>query len=91
MLAPLFPFNVVTGETKMVWLETRCLHKLPKIIYIKPKWGGDMSLVCVDTSLSVLPTANNNINFEIWTEESVLNTTVYQRNPIVLTAESISE
>ena len=53
--------------------------------------GGDMSLVCVDTSLSAPPTANNNINFEIWTEESVLNTTVYQRNLIVLTAESISE
>ena len=50
-----------------------------------------MSLVCVDTSLSAPPTANNNINFEIWTEESVLNTTVYQRNLIVLTAESISE
>ena len=41
--------------------------------------GGDMSLVCVDTSLSAPPTADNNINFEIWIEESVLNTTVYQK------------
>ena len=79
MQAPLFSFNVVTVETKMVWLQTRRLHKLSKIIYIKPKWGGDMSLVCVDTSLSAPPRADNNINCEIWIEESVLNTTVYQK------------
>ena len=41
--------------------------------------GGDMSLVCVDTSLSAPPRADNNINCEIWIEESVLNTTVYQK------------